>query len=200
MRATWIQAVGTFNRADNSGQFVSVQRASESSVSEDQNASSLHISVEDDGGKKLAEIPVSPAFGSCDDVVDVGTFQVFFKLPKDAKIFRLVHEDLEIAIYFTSAQQPTAPGTEALGLGPRTGHSVPLTQAGSPDPDATYTVQAREKGSDLWQTLDIGLDRPDAGQIDLNQFPNAEAIEVRVLKSSGFDLEEIDRAEIGFNE
>jgi len=200
MSKRWIQAVGTFNRADHAGQFVAVQPARESSVPQELPESSLKVLVETESGQRLAEIPVTPDFGSCDDVVDEGTFQAFFELPEGARVLRLTHEGQELAVYSTPSPGPAADTADAFGLGPRSGHSVPLTQAGSTDPNATYTLQAREKGSSLWQTLDVGLDSPDAGQVDLNQFPDADAIEVRVLKSSGFDTEEVDRTEIHFSE
>lgn len=199
MTKTWIQAVGTFNRADKSGQFVAVQPARESSVPNKRLESPLKVLVETEGGQQLAEIPVTPDFGSCDDVVDEGTFQAFFELPEGARLLRLIHEEQELAVYFAPALRPVAETAEAFGLGPRSGHSVPLTQTGAADPNATYTLQAREKGSALWQTLDVGLDRPNAGNVDLNQFPDASAIEVRVLKSSGFETEEVDRTEIDFS-
>ncbi|WP_299810303.1 hypothetical protein [uncultured Roseibium sp.] len=197
MSKTCIQAVGIFNRADNSGQFVAVQPAKESYVPQQRPESALKVSVETEDGRRLAEIPVTPDFGSCDDVVDEGTFQTFFELPEGTKVLRLMHDGQELAVFSTS---PPGAAAESFGLGLRRGHSVPLTQTGSADPNATYTLQAREKGGSLWQTLDIGLDRPDAGQVDLNQFPHADAIEVRVLKSTGFDTEEVDRTEIDFSE
>jgi hypothetical protein len=200
MTKTWIQAVGTFNREEKSGQFVAVQPARESSVPNLGREGPLKLSVETEGGQQLAEIPVTPDFGSCDDIVDEGTFQAFFELPEGAKLLRLMHEGQELAVYSAPALRPVAEATEAFGLGPRSGHLVPLTQSSAADPNATYTLQAREKGSALWQTLDVGLDRPDSGKVDLNQFPDASAIEVRVLKSSGFVTEEVDRTEIDFSE
>lgn len=200
MTKKWIQAVGTFNRAEHSGEFVAVQPARESNMLRAQSASGLKISVEAKDGKQLAEISVTPEFGSCDDVVDEGTFQAIFELPEGAKLLRLMYEGHDVALYAAPETLPGPAAAEAFGLGPRSGHVVPLTQAGSADPDATYMLQAREKGATLWQTLDIGLDRPDAGEVDLNQFPGARGIEVRVLKSSGFDTEEVDRTEIDFSQ
>lgn len=200
MTKTWIQAVGTFNRADHSGEFVAVQPARESNMLRTQSASGLKISVETEDGQQLAEVPVTPEFGSCDDVVDEGTFQAFFELPEGAKLLRLMYEEQEVAVYAAPVTRRGPAAAEAFGLGPRSGHVVPLTQAGSADPDATYMLQAREKGTTLWQTLDVGLDRPDAGEVDLNQFPDARGIEVRVLKSSGFDTEEVERTEIDFSQ
>ncbi|MCQ9376078.1 hypothetical protein NMQ14_17660 [Methyloversatilis sp. XJ19-13] len=200
MSKKWIQAVGTFNRADNSGQLVAVQPALEVNVPTERRESVLKISVETEGGQRLAEIPVTPEFGSCDDVVDEGTFQAFFELPEGAKVLRLMHADRELASFSTPPPRPPAEAAEAFGIGPRSGHSVPLMQAGPVDPNATYTLQAREKGSSLWQTLDVGLDRPDAGKVDINQFPDAAAIEVRVLKSSGFETNEVNSTEIDLSE
>ncbi len=194
-----IQVVGTFNRADDSGDFVAVQPARTENLPSKRPESLLVVVVEDADGHRLDEIPVEPEFGSCDDVVDEGTFQAFLALPEGAAVLRLLYDGRELAVYASPTPAAT-PVAESFGLGPRRGHAVPLTRATPADPNATYTLQAREKGSKIWQTLDIGLERPDAGEVDLNQFPGAHAIEVRVLKFSGFATEEVDKTEIEFQE
>ncbi len=199
MAKTWIQALGTFNRVENSGGFFAVQPARESNLPAKQPESALVVVVENASGQRLEEFPVEPEFGSCDDEVDLGTFQAFLELPEGASVLRLLYQGRELAVYEAPAAAPS-PAVETFGLGPMRDHRVPLTQDSPADPNATYTLQAREKGSSVWQTLDIGLDRPDAGEVDLNQFPGARAIEVRVLKSSGFATKEIDKTEIEFGE
>jgi hypothetical protein len=198
MATKWIQVVGTFNRADHSGSFVAVQPAREENLPTERPESALTVVVEDAGGKRLTEVPVDPEFGSCDDIVDQGTFQSFLELPAEATTLRLLHEGRELS--FFKSPDRAAMAAESFGLGPRHGHSVALAHRTPADPNATYTLQAREKGASIWQTLDIGLARPDVGVVDINQFPGAHAIEVRVLKSSGFTSEEIDKKEINFND
>jgi len=199
MSNNWIQVVGIYNRVDNSGEFIGIQPAENVNAPQNLPNTQLVISVENEGGEHLGRVPVTPNYGSCNDVVNEGTFQTFIELPINTSVLRLLHDGQQLAIYRAPILSPTS-SPESFGLGVRTDHSVPLTQSSSAEPNSTYTVQARERGSSIWQTLDIGLDRPDKGVLDLNQFPGAAVIEVRVLKSSGFKTTEIDRTEIDFTE
>lgn len=50
----------------------------------------------------------------------------------------------------------------------------------------TYTVQARPAGEVSWQTISAGRSVPDS-EINVNQFPGAQKIEVRILMTNGFE-------------
>lgn len=59
----------------------------------------------------------------------------------------------------------------------------------------TYTVQARAAGENVWQTLAVGRNAPDI-EVDVNQFPSAEKIQVRVLMTNGFEQRTVGEHEI----
>jgi hypothetical protein len=55
----------------------------------------------------------------------------------------------------------------------------------------TYTVQAKADGAP-WRTVALGLPLPST-DIDVNQFPGARRLEIRVLQSDGFEESEVFR-------
>ena len=197
MPQRWIQVVGVFDSQEKTGEIFGLQPAPTEHDNPVAEGTDLSLAVLDQNEDVLSEVAVKPEFGSCGDEVQVGTFQVFVEAPADARSVSLRFKGEEIS---RMAPGPAEQAVEHFGLGAREAHVVPLEQSGPADPNATYTLQAREKGTNIWETIDIGLDRPDAGRVDLNQFPGAGAIEVRVLKSSGFDSVEIDRSEIDFGQ
>jgi hypothetical protein len=59
----------------------------------------------------------------------------------------------------------------------------------------TYTVQARAVGEKVWQTLAVGRSVPDI-EVDVNQFPSAEKVQVRVFMTNGFEQRLVGEHEI----
>ncbi|MFJ2689441.1 hypothetical protein [Pseudomonas sp. NPDC087336] len=57
-----------------------------------------------------------------------------------------------------------------------------------PEQGVTFTVQVKPEGTQAWQTITVGRERPDI-QLDRNQFPSARKARVRILRSTGFDDE-----------
>lgn len=49
-----------------------------------------------------------------------------------------------------------------------------------------YTIQARPAGAAVWQTIAAGRAAPDV-EVNLNQFPSAAKVELRVLMTNGFE-------------
>jgi len=192
-----IQVVGVFEPEKKTGEILGLQPAIAGADMPIPEETGLSLAVLDQNENVLSEVAVKPEFGSCGDETEVGTFQAFVEAPDAAQAVSLRYEGEEIA---RMAPGPAEHAAESFGFGIREAHTIPLEQETPADPNATYTLQAREKGTKIWETIDIGLDRPDAGRVDLNQFPGASAVEVRVLKSSGFDAVEIDRSEIDFGQ
>ena len=62
-------------------------------------------------------------------------------------------------------------------------------------PGVTYTVQARPGPDSHWQTVAVGRATPDT-EVDVNQFPSAERVEVRVLMTNGFEERALATEEI----
>lgn len=196
MADRWIQVVGVFDTENAKGEISGVQPALPAYTPTAPKTSELSLAVLDGDDNVLFETPVEPELGSCDDVVNLATFQGFVDAPPKARAISLRLKGKEIS-RLVSNPAFNASG-ESFGFGPQRDHTVPVISVNQPDPNATYTLQAREKGDPVWQTLDVGLAQPDATSVDINQFPGAKAIEVRFLKSQGFDSVEVSRKEIDF--
>jgi|GEM_PF-3005900 len=198
MAEKWVQVIGVFDSENSTGEISGIQPAFAAYSPAPPKKGKLSLAVLDKDDNLLSEVPVEPEFGSCDDVVQIATFQAFVETPEAAHAISLRLKGEEIS------RLTPEPGVndeaEVFGLGPQTDHTVPVVTSKQLDPNATYTLQAREKGDAIWQTIDIGLAQPDAAAVDVNQFPGAKAIEVRVLKSQGFGSVEVDKKEIKFDE
>lgn len=196
--STWIQVVGVFDKASKTGEILGVQPAVKPMPTQD-DANELALVALDAVGTALAEVAVVPEYGSCGDEAEIGSFQTYLDLPDATRALSLRHEGAEIAQFVPDSPKVSV-DAESFGLAPLSGHTVGLTHNAAEPSNATYTLQAREKGAAIWETLDIGLERPDAAKVDVNQFPGAKVIEVRVLKSSGFSNVAIDQKEIDFSQ
>lgn len=193
----WIQVVGTFNATSSTGEILGVQPAQVPAVTYYE-VSDTKLIAQDAGGTGLAEVTVAPEYGSCGDDSEVGSFQVFMDLPEATRSLSLQHAGEEIAKFVPDSPQAAADG-ESFGFTPQAGHVLGLERSSPSETNASYVLQAREKGTGIWETLDIGVEVPEATSVDLKQFPDANVIEVRVLKSSGFSNVEIDRKEVDFS-
>ncbi|MEP2781089.1 MAG: hypothetical protein ABJP33_01455 [Pseudoruegeria sp.] len=194
----WIQVVGVFDAETYVGEILGVQPVREPKATV-QGDSPTRLIAMDEGGTTLTDVPVVPEYGSCGDGALIGSFQVFLDLPDNTRAIVLMHEGNQIEQFVPDV--PTAlAGGEGFDLAAGAGHSVDLASTGDAAPGGNYILQARAKGSNIWETLDIGIESPDTATVDLRQFPDAERVEVRVLKSTGFETVEIDRHDIEFPE
>jgi hypothetical protein len=80
--------------------------------------------------------------------------------------------------------QPSSPNRRALTGPPE------ARQSGM-----TYTIQARAAGDKVWQTLAVGRSVPDI-EVDVNQFPAAKKVQVRVLMTNGFEARFVGEHEV----
>lgn len=194
--STWIQVVGIFDSLSKTGAILGVQpaRAPKSEIRETSDTKLVALGAT---GEALSETAVIPEYGSCGDEADVGSFQTFVDLPHATQSLSLQHLGAETSRFAPDVSAASAEG-ESFGLSLHAGHSATLEPVSPSATNASYILQAREKGTTIWETLDIGLESPDASPVDLKQFPDADVIEVRVLKSTGFESVEIDRREIDF--
>ena len=194
--SNWIQAVGTIDVVNSTGDILGVQSAKVPPDSADIASVATLVSL-DVSGNVLASVDVAHDLGSCDDGVTVASFQVYIDLPEATRTLSLRLSGEEIASFSPDTPQPSVAGS-AFAAVPQDGHALGLTLSEDAPSNASYILQAREKGKTIWETLDIGLSAPETSSVDLRQFPDAEVVEVRVLKTSGFKEEEVDRHEIDF--
>ncbi len=195
--SNWIQVVGVIDSISGSGEILGVQPSQAPMTEYESDGTTKLVALGADGAA-LAEAIVVLDFGSCADESKLGSFQTFMDLPDGTDSLSLQRDGAEIAQFKPDSPEATA-GGESFGFTPQAGHVVGLERSSPSDTNATYTLQARKKGMSVWETLDIGVHKPETAAVDLKQFPDADAIEVRILKSSGFTNVEIDRKEIDFS-
>lgn len=192
----WIQVVGLFDSEAKTGEILGVQPAREPRPSEAVASETTLVVLNGDSNIEV-EVPVVLDFGSCGDETNVGSFQAYVDLPEGARALILQHDGAHLA-QFVPDDPSAALSGESFGLAPQPGHMVGVESTPGSPSNASYTLQARPKGSAIWETLDIGLEQPETTSVDLRQFPDADLVEVRILKSSGFKTVEIDRHEVDF--
>ncbi len=142
-------------------------------------------------GSTLFTLPVQVLRNSCVPDSNTGTFQETIPVSPDLK-------EVDLSIYGTvvatfTSSSPPVPSLSLAGPGPDRPNRLNVASAAFQEhPGVTFTIQARESGSERWTTLAVGLEHPSTN-VDINQFPLAESIDLRVLQSNGFSDREILR-------
>jgi hypothetical protein len=191
------QVLGTFDLEAGQAQITSVQPALAASRSIEGGEERIRIKGFDQVGRELFDLAVNPMHNSCAPRQDAGSFEEFVPVTDDLQIIRLFVDGEETANFVPG--RPVAAAAVRFGVAPADKpHVIPLSGATAPADNVSYTVQARPAGEALWQTVGIGLPTIEAGEIDINQFPGAEKIEVRILQNNGFSETEVYRGDIQF--
>jgi hypothetical protein len=151
----------------------------------------IHLVGEDDKGQQLFDVQVNPQRNSCAPHAQQGTFEEFVPVTPELRVIGLTIGGETAARFARGAKVPAA----AVALGPPdpgAPHRLPLvtTAEHAATPGVTYTVQAKAEGAANWQTLAVGLPNPTT-DVDVNQFPGAKGVRVRVLQSDGFSESQI---------
>lgn len=134
--------------------------------------------------------PANPRRNSCAPDASSGAFEEYVPVCAELALIRLFVEGELAAEYRRGEPNSGAIALGAPAAGAGAGHRLTLASGLAPAPGVTYTVQARGSGQDRWQTIGIGLFSPST-EVDVNQFPGAKAIELRVLQSDGFSEQEV---------
>lgn len=128
---------------------------------------------------------------------DVGLVQA--DIPRMAKMasVALLFKRKQVDEYIAGGAAPAgqAAGGMTLNLGgaaPAARNRRPLTIAEldgiAPVSGVTYTVQVKPPGQESWNTIAVGRPAPSI-DIDRNQFPGVGRVDVRVMRTNGFDQE-----------
>lgn len=135
-------------------------------------------------GQTLFTHPVQPLFNSCVQDRDAGTFEESIRSDSGLTKVSLWLGDVELDSFEPGAQPQVSP---TLGPPGPDSHHLPIEAPGAPvGRGVTYTVQARPDDSDRWVTLGVGLASPAEASVNVNQFPGAGKLDVRVFQSDGF--------------
>lgn len=155
------------------------------------NDARLELLAERADNSILCRIQVAPHVNSCEFGATAGVFQEVVAHDPDLACLRLLVEGREVARYQAADPIMEVAGIRVEALDAPASNRKVLTSVNAP-PDTHFTVQMRAVEDTAWITIAIGLDQPDT-EIDPNQFPEAAAVELRVLATRGFEEREVYR-------
>ncbi|MER8408169.1 hypothetical protein NKH16_26470 [Mesorhizobium sp. M1307] len=187
----YAHVAGTFDLSAKSGTIDYVTPIKTAQRAAEAPTGTIHLIGESHDQKRLFDQVVHPQRNSCAPNAAQGTFEAVIPVNPSLGSIRLEIDGKIAAVFQRGQKVPAA----SLSLGPpdparphRVMVNAPPSQVASEG--VTYTVQAKPGGSENWQTLAVGLPVPQTS-LDVNQFPGAKSVEVRVLQSDGFSEEQI---------
>lgn len=140
----------------------------------------------DGADQQIVDKKVNPQRNSCAPHAPTGTFDEYIPVSPQLRRIKLMIKGVEAAQFTRGVS--VSPAMVAMG-GPDPGSPnrfwLDAVQTLTPSPGVTYTVQAKAEHEPNWQTIAVGLPVPSTN-IDVNQFPGAKSVSVRVLQSDGF--------------
>jgi hypothetical protein len=193
VKGNFAHVVGTFNLAERTGTIDYVTPVNVATESSDLKDEGIHLIGEDAAKKLLFDKVVNPQRNSCAPDTQKGTFEEFVPVSPQLRSIRLAIGGSTAAEFSRGAK--SAPGAitfSAPNLDKPNRLSLDAIVAVPTSQGVTYAVQAKAEGSDHWQTLAVGLPTPNTN-VDVNQFPGAKSVDVRILQSDGFSETEVFR-------
>lgn len=191
-KGAFAHVAGTFDLVAKKGTIDYVTPVSVAAESNDFEDEHILLIGESAQQGQIFQKAVNPQRNSCAPQSTQGTFEEYVPVTPDLANLRLTIDGVTAAEF--SRGQRSIPGNLALGPpNPSSPHRIPVKPAAAAKPalNVTYTVQAKADGAS-WQTVALGLPLP-ATDIDVNQFPGAKRLEIRVLQSDGFEESEVFR-------
>jgi hypothetical protein len=191
-KGAFAHVAGTFDLETKKGTIDFVTPVSLAAASNDFDNEHIHLIGESDQRGQLFDKPVNPQRNSCAPQGTKGTFEEYIPVSPNLAHIRLTIDGVTAAEFLRG--QRAIPGTLSLGHpDPSAPHRMTIQQGTGAQPAAnvTYTVQAKADGAQ-WRTVAVGLPLPST-DIDVNQFPGAKRLEIRVLQSDGFEESEVFR-------
>jgi hypothetical protein len=144
-----------------------------------------------DNGDTQFQQPVKLLRNSCMPKADYGTFQEYVPTVASLARIQLLYDGEKMHEVDRAGHARPGPDTFVFGMPDPTKTNKLSLEATAPVADgATFTIQARPEGTTRWFTLAVGKKDPKA-EVDLNQFPGASSVDVRVLRSDGFSESEV---------
>ncbi|MGF6513016.1 hypothetical protein ABH912_000482 [Pseudomonas sp. BT76 TE3572] len=182
----WAQVIGTFDLATRRGEILSMQPAKVAFTSIEGGENRVRIKGLDEDGKVLFDLAVNPMTPSCGNTGTSRMFEEFVPVQEQLKVVRLYVDGAEAAIYAPGMAQQHLKLFLANPLADKQ-HRIPIDAEGAPPIEAnvTYLLQVKPEGDKRWHTMATGMERPDAVEVDVNQFPGAKALEIRILRTNG---------------
>jgi len=195
---SFAHVVGTFDLVQGAGTIDYVTPVRIATESDDVEDEQIHLIGENEAKQRLFDKPVNPQRNSCNPHAQKGTYEEFVPVVPSLHRIELSIKGVVVAQFIRGSA--AAGSTVAFGAPtPTSPHRIPVapTSATAPVRGVTYSIQAKPEGSAAWQTVAVGLPTPSA-EVDVNQFPGAKGVSVRVLRSDGFSETEIFQADKAF--
>lgn len=186
----WAQVIGTFDLEARRGQILSMLPTKVAFASLEGGEERVRLKGFGPSDQVLFDLAVNPMTTSCGVQGSERMFEEYVPVTAALEYLRLFVDGTEASGYAPGSTPPApeisfaAPAVEKL-------HRIPLTADAAPEPNVSYILQVRPEGDSRWHTMAVGLPRPDAADIDVNQFPGASALEVRILQNNGKETSEV---------
>jgi len=191
-KGKYAQVVGTFDLHDSSGTIDYVTPVDVATETSEGGIANLRLIGEGPSGV-VFDMPVHPQRNSCAPHAESGTFEEFVQVTPGLRTVKLMVGATVAARYERGLGLDLAgPPVTVAGLSLSSPYKMLISSAALPTPGVTYSVQAKPDSSSSWMTLAVGLDAPNS-EVNINQFPGASKIEVRVLRTDGFTETEVLR-------
>jgi hypothetical protein len=188
----WAHVIGTFDLAAKRGTILSMQPAKVALTSTVGGEEHARLKGFDAAGKVLFDLAVHPMRNSCAVQSNERMFEEYVPVQDALTTLKLFVAGVPASEY--APGRPSPPKSIKMGAAaPQSLHRIPLESETPPEKNVTYTVQVRPQGDERWHTMGVNLPTPAVGEIDINQFPGAAALDIRVLQSDGITKKEVFR-------
>ncbi|MCZ7659306.1 MAG: hypothetical protein M5U07_16270 [Xanthobacteraceae bacterium] len=186
----WAQVIGSFDLAARRGAIVSMLPAKLAFASIEGGEERVRLKGLGEAGAVLFDLAVNPLRPSCGTVGSERMFEEFVPVTEALREVKLYVDGVEVSQFAPGSAEPIG-AVELAAPAPGREHHIPLGGDVPAEPNVSYALQVRPEGDTRWHTMATGLDRPNVADVDVNQFPGASAIDVRVLRSNGLETTEI---------
>lgn len=199
----FVHVVASVDFSRNTGQILYVNPAT-STVADDGNGHpDVELVVEDKAGNVIQRRHPVVRLSSCEDKAENsgGLIQEDLVYIPGMRRIKLLYKDEEKSSFEAGSLQGITDGPvpQFAGVDGLDAHHFALkTQLDIvPESGVTYTVQVQPQGGS-WHTIVVGAATPNV-KLDANQFPSADRLKVRVLRSTGFEETVLSEQDVDFS-
>lgn len=194
----WAQVIGIYDLTSRKGEISSMLPAKVAFASLEGGEERVRLRGLDAAGNALFDLAVNALVPSCGVVGDKRSFEEYVPVTPALTTVRLFIDDVEAANYAPGTPDPHGHLEMAAPSEDRP-NRIPIRGDVRAEAGISYVVQVRPDGDKRWHTMAAGIARPETAAVDVNQFPGAKAIDVRVLRTNGLETTEVlsERREFG---
>lgn len=186
----WAQVVGKFDLEAGTGAILSMLPAKVAFSSLDGGEQRVLLKGLAEDQSMIFELAVNPLKPSCGVTGSEFMFEEFVPVTPKLQDVKLFINGNEVANFVPGAPEPKGQLTLGAALENRL-HHIPLDGDVPAEENVSYSLQVRPEGDTRWHTMAAGLNKPSMADVDINQFPGAAAIDIRVLRTNGLETKEI---------